>query len=150
MSAWLKTQLAHGALPDGKRLFSEEQAAEMWTPVTPVPITPLPAELKPAQPTQQAYALGWNVQDYRGHRIIQHGGGVFGSITRVVMIPDRQVGFAIMLTSEDSGKLLGLTYYLPDHYLDQPDYGWIKTWETRERGEWGKWGWVRVEVGGDQ
>src|SRR3546814_5746731 len=73
MAAWLKIQLAHGALPDGKRLFSEEQAAEMWTPVTPVPITPLPAELKPAQPTQQAYALGWNVQDYRGHRIIQIG-----------------------------------------------------------------------------
>src|SRR3546814_5448540 len=55
MAAWLKIQLAHGALPNGKRLFSEKQAAEMWTPVTPVPITPLPAELKPAQPTQQAY-----------------------------------------------------------------------------------------------
>src|SRR3546814_15266130 len=91
----------------------------MGTPVTPVPITPLPAELKPAQPTQQAYALGWNVQDYRGHRIIQHGGGVFGSITRVVMIPDKNVGFAIMLNSEDSGMLLGLTYDLLDHYLDQ-------------------------------
>src|SRR3546814_4316369 len=117
MSAWLKTQLAHGALPDGKRLFSEEQAAEMWTPVTPVPFTPLPAELKPAQPTQQAYALGWNVQDYRGHRIIQHGGGVFGSITRVVMIPDRPVGFALMLNREDRGMHLGSTTGLPAHSL---------------------------------
>src|SRR3546814_9038399 len=80
MAAWLKIQLAHGALPDGKRLFSEKQAAEMWAPVTPMPITPLPDALKPAQPTQQAYALGWQVQDYRGHRIVQHGGGVFGSI----------------------------------------------------------------------
>src|SRR3546814_2699207 len=44
------------------------------------PYTTLFRSLKPAQPTQQAYALGWNVQDYRGHRIIQHGGGVFGSI----------------------------------------------------------------------
>src|SRR3546814_4248035 len=61
---------------------------------------------------------------------IQHGGGVFGSITRVVMIPDRQVGFAIMLNSEDSGMLLGLTYDLLDHYLDQPDYGWIEKWEV--------------------
>src|SRR3546814_13088150 len=60
---------------------------------------------------------------------IQHGGGVFGSITRVVMIPDRQVGFAIMLNSEDSGMLLGLYYDLLDHYLDQPDYGWIDKWE---------------------
>src|SRR3546814_6507642 len=45
------------------------------------------------------------------------------------MIPDRQVGFAIMLNSEDSGMLLGLTYDLLDHYLDQPDYGWIQKWE---------------------
>src|SRR3546814_8924037 len=46
------------------------------------------------------------------------------------MIPDRQVGFAIMLNSEDSGMLLGLTYDLLDHYLDQPDYGWIEKWEV--------------------
>jgi CubicO group peptidase (beta-lactamase class C family) len=129
MAAWLNIQLAHGALPDGKRLFSEKQAAEMWAPVTPMPITPLPDTLKPAQPTQQAYALGWQVQDYRGHRIIQHSGGVFGSITRVVMIPDKNVGFAIMMNSEDSGMLLGLTYELLDHYLDQPDYGWTRKWE---------------------
>ena len=129
MAAWLRIQLAHGALPDGKRLFSEKQAMEMWAPVTPMPITPLPDTLKPAQPTQQAYALGWQVQDYRGHRIIQHGGGVFGSITRVVLIPDKNIGFAIMMNSEDSGMLLGLTYDLLDHYLDQPDYGWIQKWE---------------------
>ena len=129
MAAWLKIQLAHGALPDGRRLFSEKQAAEMWAPVTPMPITQLPDALKPAQPNQQAYALGWQVQDFRGHRIIQHSGGVFGSITRVVIIPDRNVAFAIMMNSEDSGMLLGLTYDLIDHYLDQPDHGWIDKWE---------------------
>lgn len=129
MAAWLNIQLAHGALPGGGRLFSEEQAREMWTPVTPMPVTELPDSLKPAQPTQQAYALGWQVQDYRGHRIIQHSGGVFGSITRVVMIPDRNVGFAIMMNSEDSGMILGLTYDLLDHYLDQPDFDWTTKWQ---------------------
>src|SRR3546814_9024084 len=59
MATWLKIQLAHGALPTGGRLFSEQQAKEMWTPVTPMPITPLPDSLKPAQPQQQSYALGW-------------------------------------------------------------------------------------------
>ncbi len=129
MAAWLKIQLAHGALPGGGRLFSAEQAKEMWTPVTPMPITPLPDSLAPAEPTYQAYALGWQVQDYRGHRIVQHSGGVFGSITRVVMIPDKNVGFAIMLNSEDSGMLLGLNYALLDHYLDQPDFDWTTKWQ---------------------
>src|SRR3546814_18749561 len=42
MAAWLKIQLAHGALPDGTRLFSEKPAAEKWAPVTPMPSTPRP------------------------------------------------------------------------------------------------------------
>lgn len=128
-AAWLKIQLAHGALPNGKRLFSEAQATEMWTPVVTMPITQLPDSLKPAQPNYQAYALGWQVQDFRGHRIVQHSGGVLGSITRVVMIPDKNIGFAIMMNSEDSGMLLGLTYQLLDHYIGGTDRDWVKNWE---------------------
>jgi CubicO group peptidase (beta-lactamase class C family) len=130
MAAWLKIQLAQGALPDGGRLFSEAQAREMWKPVTMMPISRLPAPLTPAQPGFQAYALGWQVQDYRGHRVILHGGGVFGSITRVVILPDRNVAFAIMMNSEESGMLLGLTFMLIDHYLGLPDNDWPAKWQS--------------------
>jgi CubicO group peptidase (beta-lactamase class C family) len=130
MAAWLKIQLAQGALPGGGRLFSEAQAREMWNPVVTMPINRLPEPLSPTVPNYQAYALGWQVQDYRGHRIVSHGGGVFGSITRVVMIPDRNVGFAIMMNSEESGMLLGLTYMLLDHYLGLPDNDWPTKWQS--------------------
>lgn len=128
-AAWLRIQLRKGALPDGGRLWSEQQATEMWKPVTIMPLPRLPEPLKLAQPSLQAYALGWQVQDYRGARIISHGGGVFGSITRVVLLPDRDVGFAIMTNSEESGMLLGLTYKLIDHYLELPDPGWTTKWQ---------------------
>jgi CubicO group peptidase (beta-lactamase class C family) len=129
-AAWLKIQLAGGALPDGKPLFSKAQHAEMWKPVSIMPVPQLPESLKLAQPTYQSYALGWQVQDYRGHKLISHGGGMFGSITRVVLIPEKNVGFAIMMNSEDSGLLLGLTYRMIDHYLGFPDNGWIEKWES--------------------
>lgn len=128
-AAWLRLQLAKGALPGGTRLWSEKQAIEMWKPVTIMPLPQLPDELKLAQPSLQAYALGWQVQDYRGARIISHGGGVFGSITRVVLIPEKNVGFAIMTNSEESGLLLGLSYKLIDHYLGLPDPGWTTLWQ---------------------
>lgn len=130
MAAWLRIQLSKGALPGGKRLFSEGQAAEMWKPVTPMPLPALPEALSAARPTQQAYALGWQVQDYRGHRMIQHGGGVFGSITRVVILPEQNVAFAIMMNSEESGLLLGLTYLLADHYLGVADADWPAKWQA--------------------
>ncbi len=86
-------------------------------------------ETWPSRPTNP-YALGWQVQDYRGHKLISHGGGVLGSITRVVLIPEKNVGFTIMMNSEDSGLLLGLTYRMIDHYLGLPD-----KWLDRQMGK---------------
>jgi hypothetical protein len=80
----------------------------MWKPVVLMPITQLPAPLKATQPNFSTYALGWNVRDYHGARIISHGGGVYGSITQVLLIPDRKIGFSIMLNSEESAMLSGL------------------------------------------
>jgi CubicO group peptidase (beta-lactamase class C family) len=133
MSRWLRIQLARGALPEGGRLFSEEASREMWSPVVALPVPQLPEPLKAAQPQFNAYALGWTVRDYRGTRILTHGGGVFGSITVVMLIPDRQVGFAIMINSEEVQLLSGLMYELLDHYLDAPFSDWPAKWAAFHR-----------------
>jgi CubicO group peptidase (beta-lactamase class C family) len=130
MSKWLALQLAQGDLPGEKRLFSEAQAREMWKPVVLMPIAQLPEPLKATQPNFSTYALGWNVRDYRGTRIVSHGGGVYGSITMVVLIPDRNVAFSIMLNSEDSPLLSGLTYELIDHYLGLPRQDWAAKYKA--------------------
>ena len=66
----------------------------MWKPAIPMPLFPGPAALRLTEPTFADYALGWDVQDYRGARIIWHGGAVLGFKAAVVMLPDRNVGFA--------------------------------------------------------
>jgi len=125
LARWLQIQLAQGAVPGSdKRLFSEAAAAEMWKPVQVQPINPAPPGLDGMAPNFQAYALGWEVRDYRGTKIVWHAGGVFGFVTSVVMIPEKNVGFAITLNSEDSDVRLGLMYELLDHYLDAPKKDW--------------------------
>ena len=126
MARWLQIQLGHGALPGGKgaRLFSEAAAAEMWTPVTPMPIEPYPAPVSGITPTYQAYALGWDVRDYHGAKIIWHAGGLFGFTTVVAMIPEKNVGFAIAVNSEEIEPRYGLMYELLDHYLGLPKQDW--------------------------
>ncbi len=132
LARWLSIQLARGKLPGGGRLFSEARSAEMWTPVVLQPNSPLPEPLRATQPLFDTYALGWDVQDYRGARIVSHGGAVFGFLSTVVMIPERQVGFSILINSEDGHLIRGLTYELLDHYLDAPartaDARWPETW----------------------
>lgn len=122
---WLKIQLAHGSLPDGKgRLFSEEQSRQMWTPQTLVSIAPVPPELKDIQRQFSSYALGWGVSDWRGHKVISHGGGDIGHISMVVLIPEKNVGFTIEMNSEEGVALTGLTDRLLDHYLGYGDTDW--------------------------
>ncbi|MXO60361.1 serine hydrolase [Altererythrobacter salegens] len=130
LAKWLQIQLGHGALPGGGQLFSEEQAREMWQPVTIQPITQWPGDLATVTPSHSAYALGWDVEDYRGHKLIWHNGAVFGAIAVVAMLPDEDVGFAIVINSEESALRRGLMYELLDHYLGLPFNDWTPKWDA--------------------
>lgn len=88
------------------------------------PIAPRPPELKPLEPMFYTYALGWDVQDYHGARIVWHGGSAFGFKTAVVLIPEKKVGFSIEINSEDGEIIRGLMYELIDHYLGLPKDDW--------------------------
>jgi CubicO group peptidase (beta-lactamase class C family) len=130
MGRWIAVQLAHGALPEGSgRLFSEAASREMWTPRVPMPIKPSPGPTATATPQFNSYALGWNERDYRGHRLLMHGGAVFGAQAVIMLIPDRDVGFSVMINCEDGEAALGIAYELLDHYLEQPRYDWAAAWQ---------------------
>lgn len=130
MARWLKIQLAQGALPEGGRLFSEAQSAEMWKPVVLMPVGKVPPSMAAAQANFETYALGWDVRDYKGAKIISHGGAVFGFQSTVVLIPEKNVGFSILINSEDGEIIRGLMYQLLDHYLEKPTQDWPATWRA--------------------
>jgi CubicO group peptidase (beta-lactamase class C family) len=121
---WITLQLAGGKLPGGGRLFSEAAHQEMWKPVLLQPIAPRPDYLSWTQPMFYTYALGWDVQDYHGARIVWHGGAVFGYLSAIVLIPEKKIGFSIEINSEDGDVVRGLMYELLDHYLGLPRHDW--------------------------
>jgi CubicO group peptidase (beta-lactamase class C family) len=125
MARWLLIQLDDGKLPGGGgRLFSEAAHEEMWRPMILQPIAPRPDDFKLTQPMFNTYALGWDVRDYRGAKIVWHGGAVFGFLAAVVLIPEKHVGFSILINSEDGEIINGLMFELLDHYLGQPANDW--------------------------
>src|SRR5687767_9848958 len=106
----------------------------MWTPVVLQPIDPRPEFLAPTQPMFYTYALGWDVQDYRGAKIIWHGGAVFGSLAAVVLIPDKNIGFSVAVNSEEGEVVRGLMYELLDHYLGLPKGDWPEKLRAYKQG----------------
>ena len=128
MARWIQIQLGHGKLPEGNgRLFSEAASAEMWKPTVILPSGRLPGPDAP-EPGFNTYALGWDVTEYRGTRIVTHDGAVFGFGATVVMIPSKNIGFFITVNSEDGEMIKGLTYELLDHYLGVQGTDWPKVW----------------------
>jgi CubicO group peptidase (beta-lactamase class C family) len=125
LTKWLLVQLGHGVTPDGTHLFSNAVSTALWTPQTLEPVRPPSGPLAATQPNFQAYALGLVVRDYRGHKIIAHGGGVIGGVSIVVMIPDKNVGFAVMTNAMEDGALSSVYEKLLDYYTGEPATDWV-------------------------
>jgi CubicO group peptidase (beta-lactamase class C family) len=131
IAAWLKVQLAHGALPGGRRLWSEEQTRQMWRGQTIIRATGLPGD-GPDDPSFVTYALGWNVQQYRGHTYIWHSGGIAGQTSITALIPAKNVGFAILTNAEEGMVVRTLMNSLLDHYLALPRVDWLADGRRRD------------------
>jgi CubicO group peptidase (beta-lactamase class C family) len=125
IARWLELQVGRGHDPrTNRRVFSEAQAREMWTPQMVVPVAPNPKGLEVAQAAYKAYGLGWLVSDFRGTQIVAHGGGVPGMVVLLAIVPSRDVAFAIFLNSEETNALSAMQYRLLDHYLGVTSPDW--------------------------
>ena len=111
---WIAVRLNDGLLPDGTRLYSEDRAREMVRPNIIVGSSPGPTAELPGRAIASTYAMGLQVQDYRGERLISHGGGSPGGISATVMLPGRKLGFAVFSNAEESFLLRALRSGIAD------------------------------------
>lgn len=132
IAKWLEVQLALGALPDGKRLWSQESAAEMWKPQVIVSSSDGGTDANPARAVMSGYALGWFVQDFRGRRLVSHSGGLSGQVTQTALIPSAGIGVAVFSNTED-GVSGGIRNAILDHLLGVPAYDWVASYVARTR-----------------
>jgi len=126
MARWVMVQMDSGRVASGDaRAWRPAVTRELWKPVTPMPFGDPPHELAPLRHFFNFYALGLNVRDYRGERVLTHTGGLPGYVSRVTMMPDRELGI-VVLTNQESGEAFeAITYHILDHYLGAPAFDWL-------------------------
>lgn len=120
LGQWLRFQLNHGQL-DGKQVVPAAALEETHTPRIPVPLS---AAERAAGATQASYALGWHISDYRGHAIHEHGGAVAGFRARVILVPRKKLGLALLTNLEDMGIVNATGNNLLDHLLGLEKKDW--------------------------
>lgn len=135
LSRWLLLQLGRGKFHD-ERVYTEKQAAEMWSPQTIVPIGKSSPGLRSRQPHFAAYGLGWRLKDYRGRKLVYHGGGLAGMTSLTTLVPEEHLGI-VVLTNQETSVTRALTYWILDRYLGAPETDWtarqLKAAEERWR-----------------
>ena len=128
MAKWMIVQLDSGVVAPGDTLFRPRTARQLWTMVTPMNIGRPAPELAPLMPNFNGYALGFNVKDYRGRKLVTHTGGLPGYISRVAMIPELNLGVAV-LTNMESSAMEPIYLHVLDHYLGA-QHDWRTAWAT--------------------
>ncbi len=92
-SKWLQLNLNKGTL-NGKKYFSESTFNKLTTPHINFSVN------KNGEKVHfKAYGLGWSIQDYQGYKIIGHGGGYDGMISKSTFVPEKNIGIIILTNS---------------------------------------------------
>jgi beta-lactamase class C len=93
------------------------------------PIVGTPGELRGTSWRRErlnaaGYGLGWRIYDYAGHRLVFHGGAVQGYRGLIAMLPERDLGVAILWNS-DSALPSGLLPTILDRAIGLPPQQWL-------------------------
>lgn len=102
MEKWLKLQLGKGTF-NNQSIIPSAVISETWKSNTI--ISDYYGTFYPKNFT--TYALGWQIYDYNGHRVIEHGGGANGFVTKTKIIPSLNLGI-IVYTNSDANSLYDL------------------------------------------
>jgi CubicO group peptidase (beta-lactamase class C family) len=109
MARWLAVHSNRGKLKD-KTILSAPVLADIHTPHMTIGQPSDRPEISP-----MSYALGWFVDDYRGHRRIHHGGNIDGFSADAYVLPND--GLGLVLLSNKNGT--GLPGLVAQHALDR-------------------------------
>ncbi len=134
MSKWMLLQLNHGKIPGTEtRVFSEKSSQMMWAQQTVVPVNEeVPEGVKALKPNLSGYGLGWFLRDYKGRKLVGHSGGVAGFVTRVLLVPQENLGVVILTNAEEDYAFESVLDHILDSYFGGPTQDYTAAFKALE------------------
>ncbi len=90
MAQWVRLMLNNGTY-NGKRIVSEKNFDEL-----------VHKQMSIGGPI--SYGLGWFLREWKGHKVVEHGGNIDGFNSQVAFMPDQKLGF-VLLTNVTASAL---------------------------------------------
>ncbi|GLX78459.1 serine hydrolase [Thalassotalea insulae] len=131
MAKWLIAQLNRGQYIDGKQqkqLFSQAQSEAMWQPRTLLPVSEKMMENDKTH--FSAYGLGWFMKDYHGVKLVQHTGGILGMVSKVVLVPEENLGLVILTNQQSGYAFNAIANDILQTYLTIDNKDWVAHYQA--------------------
>jgi CubicO group peptidase (beta-lactamase class C family) len=96
MLSWVLTWLRPD--PSATPWLSAEQRRALWAPQMPMPVSQRQRDWDGSR--YSAYGYGWRLSDVDGTFKVSHTGTLMGMYSVVTMLPERDVGFVILINGE--------------------------------------------------
>jgi CubicO group peptidase (beta-lactamase class C family) len=68
----------------------------------------------------ELYGLGWRLEDYHGHNIVMHDGGVGGYVSSVTLVPKEHLGIIVLTNTDENNLIDALRWDVLDAYFKLP------------------------------
>jgi CubicO group peptidase (beta-lactamase class C family) len=116
MQKWIQFLLANG-IWEGDTLIDRSTLRKIWSVHNPLPV----GSWDEKNGTHfKGYGLGWFLMDYDGVKVIHHGGGLPGYITKLALVPEEDLGIIVM-TNDMSSVSTALMYKIVDLFTEKPE-----------------------------
>lgn len=127
LSGWIRMHLNNGMIAS-RRVLSPETLREMHTPQQVIRLEGRWKLFFPESETLQlSYGLGWFINDYRGRKIVMHGGTIDGFRASIMLEPKAKLGVAVLANLNGTQMPEATGYSLLDHLLGLPNKDWNAT-----------------------
>lgn len=122
LAAWMKMLLQEGNY-NGQQILSKQSVAKLGMEVTTLPLGNFD---KKAGTHFKGYGMGWFVMDFVGVKVMHHGGGLPGFISKIALVPEKNYG-VVILTNGESSLPTALMYQIIE-YIEKGTQGpWVNT-----------------------
>lgn len=122
MAQWVRLHLGRGTFR-GTEVLKAATIEEMHTPQTVIRQDGSWRMMAP-EARFLTYGMGWFLNDYRGRKVVQHGGNIDGMHALVAMMPEERLGLVILTNLGPNSLTYALMHRVFDAYLGAPPRDW--------------------------
>ncbi|MFP7335232.1 serine hydrolase [Shouchella clausii] len=125
LAKWIVFNLSGGKAEDHP-LIDSAIFQELFKPIIPYQILPFDFPER----VRVGYALGWTVDSFRGHKVVDHGGNVNGGSALISFMPDENIGITILTNANSNlfGTALSMEVY-DGHLRCQGQNNWFSLYQ---------------------